>query len=472
MINKITNNTRDKSSLIEYLKIGTLQTYNAKEIATEFAKYFSTVGSTYANKIDQPKTDINTYLTRINRNPETLYLTPTTVSELTNLINSLPNKNSKGHDDISNNTLKQLYTSITQPLTIVFNRSLSEGKFPDLMKLADIVPIHKSKEKYLTTNYRPISLLITISKLLEKIIYKRTYSFLNKTGQLYQSQYGFRVQHSCENAVGELVGEIVKGHEHKKHTVAVFLDLSKAFDTLCHKVLLSKLERYGIRGISWNWFESYLRERKLRTKCITESEGRTEYSEYYNIDYGTPQGSCLGPLLFLIFTNDLHHCVENGNCLLFVDDTTLYFTHQNITYLKWGIEEDLKRVMDWFKANKLTLNVNKTECVLFNYKPLKDKFSINIGNITITNTDNAKFLGLWLDQNLTFRKHTNILIIKLKQNTNLLKVSNKFLTKTCKKIIYFAHIQSHICYGLSIWGNLIDNMTKTKIQKCMDKCLN
>ena len=128
--------------------------------------------------------------------------------------------------------------------------------------------------------------------------------------------------------------------------------------------------------------------------------------------------------------------------------------------------------MDWFKANKITLNVNKTECVLFNYNPLKDKFSINIGKTTITNTDNAKFLGLWLDQNLTFRKHTNILIIKLKQNTNLLKVSNKFLTKTCKKIIYFAHIQSHICYGLSIWGNLIDNMTKTEIQKCMDKCLN
>ena len=113
-------------------------------------------------------------LTRINRNPETLYFTPSSASELINLINNLPNKNSKGHDDTSNNMLKQLHTSITQPLTIVFNRSLSEGKFPDLMKLADIVPIHKSKEKYLTTNYRPISFLITISKLLEKIIYKRT----------------------------------------------------------------------------------------------------------------------------------------------------------------------------------------------------------------------------------------------------------------------------------------------------------
>ena len=260
MINKITINTRDRSSFVEYLKIDNIQTHNAKEISTEFAKYFSSVGTTYANKIDQYNIDIYTYLIKIRRNQHTIYLTPTSVSEITNLISNLPNKNNKGHDDISNNMLKQLHTSIVHPLTIIFNKSLTEGKFPELMKLADIVPIHKSKEKFLTTNYRPISLLITVSKLLDKVIYKRTYAFLNSTGQLYQSQYGFRAQHSCENAVRELVGEIVKGHEHKKHTVAVFLDLSKAFDTLCHKILLAKLERYGIRGTNLNWFESYLEQ--------------------------------------------------------------------------------------------------------------------------------------------------------------------------------------------------------------------
>ena len=413
MINKITSNTRDKSSLVEYLKIGTIEIYNAKEIATEFAKYFSTVGTTYANKIDQPNTYINTYLTRIKINQHTLYLTPTSNSEIITLINKLPNKNSKGHDDISNNMLKQLHASIALPLTIIFNKSLTEGHFSDLMKLADAVPIHKSKEKFLKTNYRPISLLITMSKLLEKIIYKRTYSFVNSTEQLYQSQYGFRAQHSCENAIGELVGEIVKRHEHKKHTAAVFLDLSKPFETLCHKILLIKLEKYGIRGTSLNWFKSYLQQRKLRTKCMTESEGSIEYSDYYNIKYGTPQGSCLGLLLFLIFTNDLYLCVENGNCLLFADDTTLYFSHQKLSYLKWSIEDDLKRVMDWFKANKLTLNINKTECVLFNYKPVKQDFSIDIGDATIPSTENAKFLGLWVDNKLSCRKHTNTLMIQI-----------------------------------------------------------
>ena len=142
LINKITNNTRDKSSLIEYLKIDNIQTYNAKEIAAEFAKYFSSGGRKYANKIEQSDIDIQTYLLKIARNQKTLYLKPTTISEITNLIHSLPNKNSKGHDDISNNMLKQLHTSLIQPLVIIFNKSLTEGKFPDLMKLADVVPIH------------------------------------------------------------------------------------------------------------------------------------------------------------------------------------------------------------------------------------------------------------------------------------------------------------------------------------------
>ena len=192
MMNKITNNTRDKSSLIECLTIGNIQTYNAKEITTEFANYFSSVGRKYANKIEQSDSDIHTYLTKIIRNHETLYLTPTTASEITNLIYNLPNKNSRGHDDISNNMLKLLHTSIVQPLVIIFNKSLTEGKFPDLMKLADIVPIHKAKDKYLTTNYRPISLLITICLTLltrAKWNFPLNLRTMRKLSDLYSAHY-------------------------------------------------------------------------------------------------------------------------------------------------------------------------------------------------------------------------------------------------------------------------------------------
>ena len=144
----------------------------------------------------------------------------------------------------------------------------------------------------------------------------------------------------------------------------MFIDLSKAFDALSHSILLKKLARYGIRGTTLEWFESYLKGRTMRVKINSLTEPFT-YSSYQEVSYGTPQGSCLGPLLFLVFINDLHNVVEHGLSLLFADDTTLLHSHKNLRYLKWTVEEDLNKLMDWFKANKLTLNLDKTVCVLF-----------------------------------------------------------------------------------------------------------
>ena len=146
---------------------------------------------------------------------------------------------------------------------------------------------------------------MTISKILEKIVYDRVYNFLNDTGQIYESQYGFRSEHSCEHVLGQLVGQVVKNLEQKKDTVSIFLDLSKAFDMLQHNIILDKMEKYGLRGVTLSWFKSYLGNRKLRAKCRTAQSGRIVRSEEYNIEYGTPQGFCLGPLIFLIFCNDL-----------------------------------------------------------------------------------------------------------------------------------------------------------------------
>ena len=201
------------------------------------------------------------------------------------------------------------------------------------MKAADVSPLYKSKEKYMVTNYRPISLLITMSKILEKVVYVRVYNFLVETGQLYQSQYGFRSGHSCQNAISELKGTILKNQEENKFTIGVFIDLSKAFDTLSHDILLRKLHKYGIRGTTLDWFRSYLSDRSMRVK-IQSSNGKIEYSSYHPLSYGTPQGSCLGPLLFLIFINDLHYSVSYGTSLLFADDTTLLHSHKNLRYLK------------------------------------------------------------------------------------------------------------------------------------------
>ena len=273
--------------------------------------------------------------------------------------------------------------------------SLEQGIFPDLMKKAEVIPLYKGKERDLCMNYRPILLLLTISKILEKIMYKRTYDFLDGNRQFYNSQYGFRSKHSCENAICELVGHVVKGHGKKEHTAAIFLDLSKAFDMLNHKILLQKLELYGIRGTPLNWFTSYLNNRHMRVKY--QGDNKQVFSNWQTFTHGAPQGSCLGPLLFLLFCNDLHLNLTYLSCIQFADDTTLYYTHKNQRVLRACIEHDLIKLYDWFGANSLTLNINKTNLLLFDYRKYdKTEFSMLVNGTTLNPVKKCKISGCYL----------------------------------------------------------------------------
>ena len=261
MINKINGKINDKSCVIDHLKIDNIKHHTGKEISNQFAKYFSSVGKNFALKTETPKIPLKNYLNKIPSNGTSMFFEPASVEEVSRLINNLKPKNSSGYDDISNKLLKMLHPVIIHPFTEIINRSLQEGIFPDDMKRADTVPLYKAKEQYYTTNYRPISLLLTLSKVLEKIVYKRTVRFLDSNNTIYNSQYGFREKYSCTDTVMELCTEILKARENNLNTISVFLDLSKAFDTLDPKILLSKLEIYGMRGTVLNWFESYLTKR-------------------------------------------------------------------------------------------------------------------------------------------------------------------------------------------------------------------
>ena len=347
LINRITNKKNDKSCLIECLKINNIENEDPSAICNEFGKYFSSVGSSYASKIPKSRNSIIHYLNNINRNPQSVFLSPCTESEILKLIEKLPNKQSSGYDGVSNALIKELKNELIKPLTYIFNNSLESGIFPQSMKHAEVVPLYKTGLTNQTTNYRPISLLITTSKLLEKVMYSRTYNFLNEN-QIYSSQYGFRKNHSCDNAISELLGSIIKGWERKESTITIFLDLSKAFDTLEHTVLYSKLEKYGIRGTTLKWYQSYLSNRTMSVKCKTKQSGSNCWSQDYPVDFGSLQGSCLGPLLFLIFCNDIYKILEFCNCILFADDTTIYKTQSDIRFLEWSVNENLKLVSVWF----------------------------------------------------------------------------------------------------------------------------
>ena len=363
LINDVCGKNNDKSNSMSHITVNGINTYQSSVICNEFADFFSSIGSKLANKTAQSDTNINTYLNKIQRNPKSIFLTPCTRSKIRRIIINLKAKKSFGDDGISNLLLKEVCDTILDPLTIIFNESLTIGVFPEIMKLAEIVPLFKKGNPHHVDNYRPISLLITISKILEKLLYTRVYNFLDSTTQIYASQYGFRKCHSCEHAVQELVGNILKGKERHEHSIGIFLDLLKAFDMLEHDMLLKKLEIYGIRGTAFDWFKSYLSNRKMRVRCNVN--GINDTSTNYHVNYGVPQGSCLGPLLFLVFCNDLHLNLEFTKCILFADNTTIYNSHKDLRYLAWTLEHDLSIVSDWFKANKLTLNTSKSVCILF-----------------------------------------------------------------------------------------------------------
>ena len=290
------------------------------------------------------------------------------------------------------------------------------------MKVSEIIPLYKKGSKDQMNNYRPISLLITISKLLEKCMYTCLYKFIAKNNIFYNKQYGFRNKHSCEQAIQNLYGHILQNKEDGIQTTAVFLDLSKAFDTISHDLLLKKLEKYGIRGLSNEWIKSYISNRCLQVKCLTLSCNKPELSNKYNINHGTAQGSCLGPLLFNLFCNDLYLNLEYCNIIMFADDITLYASHRNTPYLNYILQTDLKIIEDWLLSNKLSLNILKTYAMKFSVGKGENtkKLSLQLNDTIIPLVTHTKFLGVTIDEDLNWSKHINNIISKISVNKNLI----------------------------------------------------
>ena len=458
----------DKSSQVDSILINGKMTFNPNLISNGFCNYFSNISINMAKIIPSSNKSYRDYLG--NDTGDTLFFTPTNENEVQRCINSLPNKTSAGFDGISNIVLKGIAEPIKAPLSIIFNKSLVEGYFPDKMKIAEIIPAFKSKDKHLLSNYRPISLLPVISKVLERIVYKRLYSFLTQKQLLYESQYGFRNNHNTVQAVTELLGNILTGFEENNITVALFLDLSKAFDTLEHATLTAKLEHYGVRGTPLRWFTSYLHNRK---HYVRYNNVKSEYNKE-PMKYGVPQGSVLGPLLYLIFCNDLYKCIEKCKVIMFADDTTLYKTHRSLNYLIQCINHDFKILADWFYANKLSLNVAKTNYIVFRPKSMTlnlEDLKLNFGNETINRVDYTKFLGIFVDSHLNWNRHVEHVCSQLSKSLYILQVSKNQMPSWALRTLYYAYFHSHINYGLTLWGPMCTMSKSNRIVKSQKKAI-
>ena len=304
-----------KSNPIKELKVGNRIITDKNEICNTFNKFFVNIGPSLAENIKPTKNiRFTSFLKKVVSS--SFHFDLVGEEDVLKIVKSLKSKNSAGSDGISTNLLKIIIPAILKPVKLILNQSLVTGIFPDNLKVAKVTPLFKKNDSQLMDNYRPVSLLNSISKIFEKVVHKQLSAYFKKHKLFYKSQYGFRDEHSTELASMELIDRVMNSFE-KKHTpLAIYMDLSKAFDTLDHKILLHKLDYYGIKGSELNWFKSYLSDRKQYVQ-IEESS-----STYKTITTGVPQGSVLGPLLFLIYMNDIEEASSALSSILFADDST------------------------------------------------------------------------------------------------------------------------------------------------------
>ena len=442
-----------------------------RNIATKFNEYFVSLASNLNASIEfqdgLPVSGIlpfSHYLS--NKVESSIYLYDTCSLEIEDIIKEFENGKAS---DIPTILIKKSAKIISPTLARLYNFYMNAGNFPEIFKIGKINPIFKKGNKEVMENYRPVSILPIFGKIFEKIIYNRLYNYFAKENVISENQFGFRKLHSTVHALHSSVRKIEAAMENGFHTIGIFIDLSKAFDTLDHNIMLHKLDYYGIRGVAKQLLESYLRGRKQ----YTAFDG--ECSEKQMVHYGVPQGSILGPLLFLLYINDLVNCYdgENTKFILYADDTNIFVVGQNKDEAFSNANKVLEKVHAYMKCNLLHINMDK--CCFIHFQPSKNmevnscsrtipfvsnnhvSKAIYIDGKKLKEVDDAKFLGVIIDKNLNWTAHINNLCKKLRAAAALLSKIRHWIPEKHYSKVYHALFEAHLTYGISVWGGVYDS---------------
>ena len=452
---------QNKPTVINELRVGENNFTNHEDIAEGFNEYFANIGPNLASNIDSSNYNFETHVK--NAKSGFAAFQHVTVSHVSHLLHGLSSNKATGIDKISCKIIKLATPVISDSLTLIFNQAITLSSFPDEWKIARVIPLYKNGQRNIPGNYRPISVLPAISKIMERILYDQLHSYLTTFELLSDSQFGFQKSHSTASALLDCTNEWYVNLDRKMFNLVVLIDLKKAFDTVDHQILLRKLELYGIKGQALTLLRSYLTNRNQKCQI------KNSFSSERLIKCGVLQGSILGPLFFLLYINDLPHCLNKTKPRMFADDTNLTASANSLTDLEAAANSDLENLI----ANRLNLNVAKTEFMLIGSKPMIKNTSVSHPNVLIENkqikqVNECKTLGVTIDKHLSWKSNTEKICKKVTAGISAIRRIKPFVDQDTLVLIYNAIVRPYFDYCCEVWDVFGETQSK-RLQKMQNR---